>query len=37
MTAMDITILSSFLPLTSIGFEARNDEGYGGMRWPAGT
>ncbi|PVZ59719.1 glyoxalase [Arthrobacter sp. H-02-3] len=48
---MDITILSSFLPHTdpdasltfyrdTLGFEVRNDVGYGGMRWltvgPAG-
>jgi catechol 2,3-dioxygenase-like lactoylglutathione lyase family enzyme len=44
MTAMDITILSSFLPHTdpdasvafyrdALGFEVRNDVGYGGMRW----
>ncbi len=37
MTAMDITIHSSFLPHTSLGFEVRNDAGYGGMRWLAGT
>jgi hypothetical protein len=37
MTAMDITIHSSFLPHTSLGFEVRNDTGYGGMRWLAGT
>ena len=51
MTAMDITILSSFLPhidpdasvafyRDTLGFEVRNDVGYGGMRWitvgPAG-
>ncbi|GGO09099.1 glyoxalase [Micromonospora parathelypteridis] len=51
MTAMDITIHSSFLPHTdpdaslafyrdTLGFEVRNDVGYGGMRWitvgPAG-
>ncbi len=51
MTAMDITIHSSFLPHTDpdaslafyrdvLGFEIRNDVGYGGMRWitvgPAG-
>ncbi len=51
MTAMDITILSSFLPhddpdaslafyRDALGFEVRNDVGYGGMRWitvgPAG-
>jgi predicted enzyme related to lactoylglutathione lyase len=51
MTAMDITIHASFLPhddpdtsLTfyrdTLGFEVRNDVGYGGMRWitvgPAG-
>ncbi|WP_237563284.1 VOC family protein [Arthrobacter sp. H-02-3] len=51
MNAMDITILSSFLPHTdpdasltfyrdTLGFEVRNDVGYGGMRWltvgPAG-
>ena len=44
MTAMDITIHSSFLPHTDpdaslafyrdiLGFEVRNDVGYGGMRW----
>ena len=44
MTAMDITIHASFLPhddpdasLTfyrdTLGFEVRNDVGYGGMRW----
>ena len=37
MTAMDITIHFSFLPHTSLGFEVRNDAGYGGMRWLAGT
>jgi uncharacterized glyoxalase superfamily protein PhnB len=42
--AMDITIHSSFLPHTdpdaslafyrdTLGFEVRNDVGYGGMRW----
>ncbi len=51
MTAMDITIHSSFLPhddpdaslafyRDTLGFEVRNDVGYGGMRWitvgPAG-
>ena len=51
MTAMDITIHSSFLPHDDpdasvafyrdvLGFEVRNDVGYGGMRWitvgPAG-
>jgi uncharacterized glyoxalase superfamily protein PhnB len=51
VTAMDITIHSSFLPHTdpdaslafyrdTLGFEVRNDVGYGGMRWitvgPAG-
>lgn len=51
MTAMDITIHSSFLPHNdpdaslafyrdTLGFEVRNDVGYGGMRWitvgPAG-
>ena len=51
MTAMDITIHSTFLPhndpdaswpsiATLLGFEVRNDVGYGGMRWitvgPAG-
>ncbi|KNH15952.1 glyoxalase [Arthrobacter sp. ZBG10] len=51
MTGMDITISSSFLPHTDpdaslafyrdcLGFEIRNDVGYGGMRWitvgPAG-
>ncbi len=44
MTAMDITIQSTFLPhddpdasLTfyrdTLGFEVRNDVGYGGLRW----
>jgi catechol 2,3-dioxygenase-like lactoylglutathione lyase family enzyme len=44
MTAMDITIHSSFLPQNDpdaslafyrdiLGFEVRNDVGYGGMRW----
>jgi catechol 2,3-dioxygenase-like lactoylglutathione lyase family enzyme len=44
MTAMDITIHSSFLPHTdpdaslafyrdALGFEVRNDVGYEGMRW----
>ncbi len=44
MTAMDITIHASFLPHTdpdaslafyrdTLGFEIRNDVGYGGMRW----
>jgi catechol 2,3-dioxygenase-like lactoylglutathione lyase family enzyme len=44
MTAMDITIHSSFLPHSdpdeslafyrdTLGFEVRNDVGYGGMRW----
>ncbi len=44
MTAMDITIYSSFLPHTdpdaslafyrdTLGFEVRNDVGYKGMRW----
>jgi uncharacterized glyoxalase superfamily protein PhnB len=44
MTAMDITIQSSFLPHTdpdtslafyrdTLGFEVRNDVGYDGMRW----
>jgi catechol 2,3-dioxygenase-like lactoylglutathione lyase family enzyme len=44
MTAMDITIHSSFLPHTDpdaslafyrdvLGFEVRNDVGYKGMRW----
>ncbi len=44
MTAMDITIHSSFLPLDdpeaslafyrdTLGFEVRNDVGYQGMRW----
>jgi catechol 2,3-dioxygenase-like lactoylglutathione lyase family enzyme len=44
MTAMDITIHSSFLPHTdpeaslafyrdTLGFEVRNDVGYAGMRW----
>jgi catechol 2,3-dioxygenase-like lactoylglutathione lyase family enzyme len=51
MTAMDITIHASFLPHSdpdaslafwrdSLGFEVRDDVGYGGMRWirvgPAG-
>ncbi|MFY9614392.1 MAG: VOC family protein [Candidatus Dormiibacterota bacterium] len=51
MTAMDITIHSSFLPHNdpdaslafyrdTLGFEVRNDVGYGGRRWitvgPAG-
>ena len=51
MTAMDITIHYAFLPHTDpdaslafyrdiLGFEVRNDVGYGGMRWitvgPAG-
>ncbi len=51
MTAMDITIHASFLPHVDpeaslsfyrdiLGFEVRNDVGYGGMRWitvgPAG-
>ena len=51
MTAMDITINGSFLPHNdpdvslafyrdTLGFEVRNDVGYGGMRWitvgPAG-
>ncbi len=51
MTAMDITIHASFLPhddpdaslafyRDTLGFEVRNDVGYGGMRWitvgPAG-
>jgi catechol 2,3-dioxygenase-like lactoylglutathione lyase family enzyme len=51
MTAMDITIHASFLPHNdpnaslafyrdTLGFEVRNDVGYGGMRWitvgPAG-
>ena len=51
MTGMDITIFSSFLPhhdpdaslafyRDTLGFEVRNDVGYGGMRWitvgPAG-
>jgi catechol 2,3-dioxygenase-like lactoylglutathione lyase family enzyme len=51
MTAMDITIHASFLPHNdpnaslafyrdALGFEVRNDVGYGGMRWitvgPAG-
>ena len=51
MTAMDITIHGSFLPHNdpdaslafyrdTLGFEVRNDVGYGGMRWitvgPAG-
>ena len=44
MTAMDITIHASFLPhddpdaslafyRDALGFEVRNDVGYGGMRW----
>ena len=44
MTAMDITIYSTFLPhddadaslafyRDTLGFEVRNDVGYGGMRW----
>ncbi len=44
MAAMDITILSSFLPQDDpdaavafyrdvLGFEVRNDVGYSGMRW----
>ena len=44
MTAMDITIHASFLPQNdpdaalafyrdTLGFEVRNDVGYGGMRW----
>ena len=44
MTAMEITIHSSFLPHTdpdaslafyrdTLGFEVRNDVGHGGMRW----
>jgi catechol 2,3-dioxygenase-like lactoylglutathione lyase family enzyme len=44
MTAMDITIHGSFLPHNdpdaslafyrdTLGFEVRNDVGYGGMRW----
>jgi catechol 2,3-dioxygenase-like lactoylglutathione lyase family enzyme len=44
MTAMDITINSTFLPhddadaslafyRDTLGFEVRNDVGYGGMRW----
>ena len=44
MTAMDITIHSTFLPHDDpaaslafyrdiLGFEVRNDVGYGGMRW----
>ncbi|GAA2714271.1 VOC family protein [Micromonospora olivasterospora] len=44
MTAMDITIHATFLPHTdpeaslafyrdTLGFEVRNDVGYGGMRW----
>ena len=51
MTVMDITIRASFLPHNdpdaslafyrdTLGFEIRNDVGYGGMRWitvgPAG-
>jgi catechol 2,3-dioxygenase-like lactoylglutathione lyase family enzyme len=51
MTAMDLTIHATFLPHNdpdaslafyrdSLGFEVRNDVGYGGMRWitvgPAG-
>jgi hypothetical protein len=37
MTAMDITIHSSFLPHTSLGLEVRNDAVSGGMHWLAGT
>jgi catechol 2,3-dioxygenase-like lactoylglutathione lyase family enzyme len=44
MTAMDITIQSTFLPhddpdaslafyRDTLGFEVRNDVGYGGLRW----
>jgi uncharacterized glyoxalase superfamily protein PhnB len=44
MTLMDVTIHASFLPHTDpgaslafyrdmLGFEVRNDVGYGGMRW----
>jgi catechol 2,3-dioxygenase-like lactoylglutathione lyase family enzyme len=44
MTAMDITIHSTFLPhddpdaslafyRDTLGFEVRNDVAYGGMRW----
>jgi uncharacterized glyoxalase superfamily protein PhnB len=44
VTAMDITIHATFLPQTdpdaslafyrdALGFEVRNDVGYGGMRW----
>ena len=44
MTVMDITIRATFLPHTDpdaslafyrdiLGFEVRNDVGYGGMRW----
>ena len=44
MTALDITIHSSFLPQNdpgaslsfyrdTLGFEVRNDVGYNGMRW----
>ena len=44
MNAMDITIHASFLPhddpdaslafyRDTLGFEVRNDVGYGGMRW----
>jgi catechol 2,3-dioxygenase-like lactoylglutathione lyase family enzyme len=44
MTAMDITIYASFLPhddpeaslafyRDTLGFEVRNDVGYGGLRW----
>jgi uncharacterized glyoxalase superfamily protein PhnB len=44
MTAMDITIHGTFLPHTdpdaslafyrdALGFEVRNDVGYGGLRW----
>jgi uncharacterized glyoxalase superfamily protein PhnB len=44
VTGMDISIFSSFLPHTdpeaslafyrdTLGFEVRNDVGYGGMRW----
>ena len=37
MTAMAITIHSSFIPHPSLGVDVRNDAGYGGMRWLAGT
>jgi hypothetical protein len=37
MNTTDIAVHSSFRPHTSLGFEVRNDAGYGGMRWLAGT